>query len=279
MTIDIHTHTFPEKIARAAIEKLSGLSHTLPFADGTVCGLKRSMEEAGIDMSLVLPVATNPRQVEHVNDASILLNKSGGETGIYSFGCMHPEFPSPEKELERLKDAGVRGIKLHPVYQGVDFDDDRYLRILKAAFGLDMWVLIHAGLDVGFPGVEHVSPPMILRVTERLGSERLILAHMGSWRQWEEACRLLSGTGVMIDTSFSIGSMAPADGTVTHLQMLSVSEAEDIIKAYGADRVLFGTDSPWGGQKESLELFGQLKLSAAETEKILCLNAKRVLGI
>ncbi len=279
MTVDIHTHTFPEKIARGAIDKLSGLSHTLPFTDGTAGGLKRSMEEAGIDVSLVLPVATNPRQVEHVNDASILLNKSGGESGIYSFGCMHPEFPFPEKELERLKGAGVRGIKLHPVYQGVDFDDDRYLRILKAAFGLDMWVLIHAGLDVGFPGVEHVSPPMILRVTERLGSERLILAHMGGWRQWEEACRLLSGTGVMIDTSFSIASMAPADGTVTHPQMLSVSEAEDIIKAYGADRVLFGTDSPWGGQKESLELFGQLKLSAAETEKILCLNAKRVLGI
>ncbi len=279
MTIDIHTHTFPEKIARAAIEKLSGLSHTLPFTDGTEGGLKRSMTEAGIDASLVLPVATNPRQVEHVNDASVRLNALGEQTGIYSFGCMHPEYPEPERELERLKNAGIRGIKLHPVYQGVDFDDERFLRILKAAFKLDMWVLIHAGLDVGFPGVEHVSPKMILRVTERLGSERLILAHMGAWRQWEEACALLSGTGVMIDTSFSIGSMAPADDTVTHPEMLSLSEAEDIIRAYGADRVLFGTDSPWGGQKQSLELFGRLSLTDDEKQKILCLNAKRVLGL
>ena len=279
MTADIHTHTFPQKIAWAAIEKLSGLSHTLPFTDGTADGLRRSMAEAGIDVSLVLPVATNPRQVEHVNDASILLNDSGGETGIYSFGCMHPEYPAPEKELERLKKAGIRGIKLHPVYQGVDLDDERYLRILKTAFGLDMWVLIHAGLDVGFPGVEHASPRMILRVIERLGSQRLILAHMGSWRQWEEACKLLSGTGVMIDTSFSIGRMTPADDTLTQSEMLSVSEAEDIIRAYGADRVLFGTDSPWGGQKESLELFSQLRLSETDKEKILCLNAKRVLGI
>ena len=279
MTADIHTHTFPKKIARAAIEKLSGLSHTLPFTDSTADGLRRSMAEAGIDVSLVLPVATNPRQVEHVNDASILLNDSGGETGIYSFGCMHPEYPAPEKELERLKNAGIRGIKLHPVYQGVDLDDERYLRILKTAFGLDMWALIHAGLDVGFPGVEHASPRMILRVTERLGSDRLILAHMGSWRQWEEACKMLSGTGVMIDTSFSIGRMTPADDTLTQPEMLSVSEAEDIIRAYGADRVLFGTDSPWGGQKESLELFSQLRLSETDKEKILCLNAKRVLGI
>ncbi|MBR6007504.1 MAG: amidohydrolase [Clostridia bacterium] len=279
MTADIHTHTFPQKIARAAIEKLSGLSHTLPFTDSTADGLRRSMAEAGIDVSLVLPVATNPRQVEHVNDASILLNDSGGETGIYSFGCMHPEYPAPEKELERLKKAGIRGIKLHPVYQGVDLDDERYLRILKTAFGLDMWVLIHAGLDVGFPGVEHASPRMILRVIERLGSQRLILAHMGSWRQWEEACKLLSGTGVMIDTSFSIGRMTPADDTLTQPEMLFASEAEDIIRAYGADRVLFGTDSPWGGQKESLELFSQLRLSETDKEKILCLNAKRVLGI
>ncbi len=91
MTVDIHTHTFPEKIARAAIEKLSGLSHTLPFTDSTADWLRRSMAEAGIDVSLVLPGATNPRQVEHVNDASILLNDSGGETGVYSLGCMLPE--------------------------------------------------------------------------------------------------------------------------------------------------------------------------------------------
>ncbi|MBR5751493.1 MAG: amidohydrolase family protein [Clostridia bacterium] len=279
MTADIHTHTFPEKIARAAMEKLSGLSHTLPFTDGTADGLRRSMAEAGIDVSLVLPVATNPAQVEHVNDSSILLNDAGGETGIYSFGCMHPEYPAPEKELERLKKAGIRGIKLHPVYQGVDFDDEKYIRILKTAFGLGMWALVHAGLDVGFPGVEHVSPRMILRVVERLGGDRLILAHMGAWRQWEEAAGLLSGTGVMIDTSFSIGRMTPADDTLTQPEMLSVNEAEDIIKAYGADRVLFGTDSPWGGQKESLELFGKLDLSEADRDRILWLNAKRVLGI
>lgn len=279
MTVDFHTHTFPAKIARAAVEKLSGMSHTLAFTDGTVDGLRRSMADARVDASLVQPVATNPRQVEHVNDASILINRTGGETGVYSFGGMHPDYPSPEKELERLCAAGVKGIKLHPVYQGVDFDDARYLRILRAAFAMDMRVLIHAGLDVSFPGVEHVSPAMIQRVVERLGGGRLILAHMGGWRQWEEACRLLAPTDVMIDTSFSIGRMTPVDGTLSQPEMLPLSEAGDIIRAYGTDRVLFGSDSPWSGQKQSLELIGQLKLDEEDRQKILGGNARRVLGI
>ena len=60
MVIDIHTHTFPDKIASAAIDKLSAAGHIPYFSNGTVSGLKTSMKKAGIDYSVVLPVATNP---------------------------------------------------------------------------------------------------------------------------------------------------------------------------------------------------------------------------
>ena len=70
MIFDIHTHTFPDKIAHSTIEKLQSMSHTIAFSDGTEAGLRASMDRAGIDGSLVLPVATSARQVVHVNDAS-----------------------------------------------------------------------------------------------------------------------------------------------------------------------------------------------------------------
>ena len=91
MIIDMHTHTFPDHIAAGTLEKLSAASHTRPFTNGTQEGLLRSMEEAGVDLSLVLPVATAPRQVERINDRSAQLNQSGGK--LLSFGCMHPDFP------------------------------------------------------------------------------------------------------------------------------------------------------------------------------------------
>ena len=33
MIFDIHTHTFPDKIAQSTIEKLQGMSHTAAFSD------------------------------------------------------------------------------------------------------------------------------------------------------------------------------------------------------------------------------------------------------
>ena len=77
MVVDIHTHTFPERIAASTIQKLQDISHTRPFTDGTEAGLRASMVAAGVDFSLVLPVATSPRQVVHINDASARLNSQG----------------------------------------------------------------------------------------------------------------------------------------------------------------------------------------------------------
>ena len=35
MIIDFHTHTFPERIAEAALNKMKAASHTVTFTDGT----------------------------------------------------------------------------------------------------------------------------------------------------------------------------------------------------------------------------------------------------
>ena len=56
MVIDFHTHTFPDRIAKATIESLSKCSGITPYTDGTTTGLKRSMQEGKVDISVILPV-------------------------------------------------------------------------------------------------------------------------------------------------------------------------------------------------------------------------------
>ena len=90
MIIDFHTHTFPDRIAKAAIDKLALSSGTVPFLDGTNGSLTRSGKETGIDLSVVLPVATNPDKVAHINEISASLD---GREGLCHFGCLHPTFP------------------------------------------------------------------------------------------------------------------------------------------------------------------------------------------
>ena len=75
MIIDVHTHTFPDKIARGAVDVLKRNAHMVAHIDGTMRGLMASMEEADIDMSVVMPVATSPDQVVKVNDSSLRNNE------------------------------------------------------------------------------------------------------------------------------------------------------------------------------------------------------------
>ncbi|MBR3560880.1 MAG: amidohydrolase family protein [Oscillospiraceae bacterium] len=282
MIVDIHTHTFPGKIAARTVDKLQSMSHTHPFTDGTVQALRESMAAAGIDRSVVVPVATNARQVPRVNDASIALNESGG--GVLSFGCMHPDYDGWKSELARLAENGIKGIKLHPVYQEVNFDDPRFLRILDRCAEVGLLVLTHAGKDVGFPGAaDNVSPARIASAMRQTDGVALICAHMGSWRQWDDAERLLPETGVYLDTSFSLGAMTPnGDGyypTPESLRLLSDEQFVRIVRAFGAERVLFGTDSPWGEQADSLQKLRALSLTDPELTAVLGGNAQKLLGL
>ncbi len=283
MIVDIHTHVFPDRIAAAAVDKLQAASHTKAFLDGTAAALRASMQAAGIDCSVVLPVATNARQVMKVNDASLAMNAQAAETGILSFGCMHPDFEDADAELTRLARAGIRGIKLHPLYQGADIDDPRFLRILSKAGELGLIVLMHAGYDVGIPGVDHASPRVILRAVRSVGPVKMILAHMGGWRCWEEAEDLLAGLGLYIDTSFSLGNMTPnGDGyyqTEEDLRRLDETQFLRLIRAFGPDHVLFGTDSPWEDQTAEVRRIQALPLSDAEKQAILVGNAGRLLSL
>ena len=282
MIIDIHTHTFPDKIAAATLDKLKHLSHPTPFTDGTAAGLAASMARAGVDRSVVMPVATSPRQVPHVNDASARMNELGAQTGVLSFGCMHPDFDGWKEELARVRDLGLKGIKLHPQYQDTDFDDPRYLRILDRCGELGLVVLTHAGLDIGMPGKDNCAPEMVARVLEQVGPVKLVLAHMGGWRQWDRVEALLPGTGVYLDTSFSLGEITPLDDghyRPGDLPLLDEAAFLRMVRRFGPDRILFGTDSPWDDQGAALARLRALPLEKSELDAILGGNARKLLEL
>ena len=283
MIIDIHTHTFPDAIAARAVNKLKHNSHTEPVLDGTALSLSASAKAAGVDLAVIQPVATSPAQVRDINDGAIETNRSSSVTRLASFGCMHPAFDAPEQECARLAKAGVKGIKLHPVYQLTDMDDPSYVRVLRAAADCGLLVLIHAGIDVGFLDRTYSDVRKIARALDSVPEGRYILAHMGGWRQWDEAQALFAGReNVWLDTSFSLGDMTPlGDGFYeTHsLSRLSQERFLQMAEAFGAEKLLFGTDSPWEGQAAEIAKIRALPLKEEEKAAILGGNAKALLGL
>lgn len=266
MIIDFHTHIFPDKIAEAAIFSMSERSNLKPDTDGTVSGLLKSMESSGIDFSVVLPVATSPRQFDSINRFAAEINGNGG---LYSFGGIHPDCEAVEEKLDHIKSLGLRGIKLHPDYQGVFIDDDRYVRIISYCIKIGLYVCTHSGLDVGYPDTVHCTPDRVLSLLSKLpehNEPRLILAHVGACCMFDEVEELLVGKNVYFDLAFC-------------LDRISKGQLLRIIEKHGSDRILFASDSPWASQQKFLRIFNSLDLPADDYDNIAYRNAKRILGI
>lgn len=279
MTVDFHTHTFPDKIAAAALTKMQSDSHTRAFTAGTVDALKRSMQKADIQHSVVLPVATNPAKVTSINDLSLQLTE---RDGLIYFGCIHPDMDDADCELKRIASAGLKGIKIHPVYQNTDINDIRFLRILDRCGELGLTVVMHAGDDIGFPGVVRCSPQMTLNAVKQVGDLNLVAAHMGGWRNWDTVADLFTQTKIYVDTAFSLGTLTPLEKDYysrEEQQLLTDEEFCRLVHLIGSKRVLFGTDSPWTDQTVSKEQILILPLSDAEKTDILGKNARKLLNI
>lgn len=282
MVIDFHVHTFPSAISEKVLAKLSRLSHTAYFTNGSVPGLQESMEHAPADYSVNLPVMTNAGQVEKVN-SSLLADKDALlEKHIITFGGMHPDYEDYKKELRRLKEHGIPGIKIHPAYQNTDIDNIKMMRIIDCASELGMIVLTHAGVDIGIYDHNYASVPQILKVIDEIHPPKFVLAHMGNWACWREVESDLAGAPVWFDTAFSIGKVTPAagDNTPPYLSNnLSDEEFMRITKKHGTDKILFATDSPWEAQKDYIARIENMPLSPQEKEQIFSANAMKLLQL
>lgn len=267
MVIDIHTHAFPDAIAQKTIDFLKNKMleqsklHIENATDGTVDGLLASMDRCGIDMSIVMPIATKISQAKTINDHAERIRSNR----IVSFGSVHPADPDYERVLYDLAERGFIGIKLHPEFQSFYIDSEESIRLIKCAERLGLYTLIHAGGDLGYPPPYHCTPERLVRAISAIAPSRLIAAHLGGFMMWDEVTKHVVKQPIFIDTA-AVGNCIPSD------------IYRDIIRAHGADKVLFGSDLPWEDQAHALAALKATGISRDELDLIEHKNALRLFG-
>lgn len=261
MVIDFHVHCFPDFLAGKAIYELEKGCGIKAVHDGTAGGLKKYMKQCGVDRGVVLSIATKPSQVTPINEWA----KGIRDNELYSFGAVHPDDNDFFNAVLKLKADGFKGVKLHPDYQGFMADEKRMMPLYEALRDEGLMVLFHAGMDIGLPSPIHCTPLMIKKVLSEVKGLNIIAAHMGSHALWHDAEELLCGLNVFFDTSYSY-------------YILGKEGMERMIKKHGAERILFGTDSPWTSADEETERIASLDLPAGDIDKILYGNALSLLS-
>ncbi len=276
MVIDFHTHVYPDKIAEKTIGTLMKSAPDVKvYTKGTLDSLRESMKKYGIDKSVILPVATRKGQFDTINRFALEINKN--YTDVVSFGGIHPDDENIEEKLLFLKNSGFKGVKIHPDYTQTFIDDERYIRIITESAKSGLTVVTHAGVDPAFD-VIHCPPEKARAVLDKITEETkvkkpfIVFAHLGGIYCHKDVVKYLLGTNCYIDISCSFASLGSFCDTTDE-------DVVEVIKAHGADKILFASDSPWNHQGQYLEKFKSLKgLSDTEKELILHKNAEKLLS-
>ena len=266
MIIDFHTHIFPDKIAAKTIEYLSGKGGIPPFAEGTSESLVSKMSEAGVDLSITLPVVTSPTQFDSINRFACEINKQYNGK-LISFGGIHPLCEDIEGKMNFIKECGFKGVKIHPDYQGEYITHEGYVKILECARELDLIVVTHAGVDGGFLGQPVKCPPNLAKeLIKKVPHSKFVLAHLGGNEMTNDVISMLCGQDVYFDTAYI-------------LRQTSQKDFKEVLKKHCEDKILFATDSPWSDIKGDIDILKSFGLSKDTEEKILYKNAKNLLNI
>jgi predicted TIM-barrel fold metal-dependent hydrolase len=263
LVIDFHAHVLPIKMAKKSLPEVSKRARIEYFNDGTVKGLLNSMGIAGVDISVVSRITTNPKQIESVNEWMISI----GRDNIIPMATWHPDLTVVYERILGLKDQGFKCLKLHPDYQGFYVDEIRMFPLYEAAQAAGMPILFHAGLDRGLPPPLHAPPEKLLIVHNNFSDLKMIAAHMGGEDNYEDTKRYLLGKEIYLDTSFV-------------LRKMPMNILEDFMRKHSKERILFGSDSPWSDQAQELNyLFSLPFLSEDAKELIAGSNTAKLLDL
>lgn len=255
---DFHAHIYPEKIAQKAVEGVGNFYSIKMNEPGTVSRLLQAGDEAGIDTFIVHSVATGAKQVQSVNDFISATVKDNPDRFV-GFGTIHADYEDKGAEVERMISLGLSGVKIHPDSQHFFVDDPRMFEVYEAIEGR-LPILVHCG-DYRY---DYDSPERVRNVLQAFPKLTFIAAHFGGWSVQDLALEYLLDTNCYLDCSSS-------------MMYLGAKRSKELIRIYGAERFLFGSDYPMWNPGEELDRLRSLGLTDEEWKLMTHDNAERIL--
>ncbi len=264
---DVHTHAFPESIARKAVDNLEKFFNGLKAKYiPSYRNLRRLLSRHGFEGAFVQNVATNPQQVEKLNDLAHRMNsRLAGKVKLIFSGVFHGEYEGYEREIERMKKLRIYFVKFQPEFQNFDPLSKEFLKFIDMMKDRFFFVF-HCGYEYSSPNKKEftVTPKKLVKIKDLIPRAKIVAAHMGGVLMWDEVLEHLAGRDIWIDTSGAAG-------------LIEESKAKEIFKNHRRDRILFGTDYPFFGFRETIEFVKRnsgedLKVFAEENpQKLLAL--------
>lgn len=278
--IDSHVHTFASSEIAEKIIKSFNKIYEIEFknpGNGTIENVLDNMNRGGIDHTIMVNFAP-PKIIEDNNLWTLQAAKesNGKLIPLVSF---HPEMEgSIAGHLDRYIKLGAKGIKLHPMAQGFDVRDPRLEELYQKCNDYQFAILVHCGRVSNARLNEFSDYELIQPVIEKYPDIPIILAHMADGNIETVLDAVEKYPNVYFDTSIVITGY-PEIMNVNEPSWLDDREVVDIINRIGAEKVVFGSDFPWGSVLHDLKRVMNLNLTIEQKRLIFSGNAKKIYKI
>lgn len=257
--IDIHCHIYPDAIKEKAVQSVGRFYQiSMDVADGSGEALLAACEGSPIGRHVVHSVALGAHQVTSIND--FIAAQCAAHPQFTGFFTLHQDFPNPEVEIERALAMGLVGLKLHPDSQQVNMDDPRIMAICEMAEGR-FPIIMHCG-DYRY---DYSHPRRMKKLLRRFPRLVVDAAHFGGWSVYDLALEYLEEENCYLDMSSAQAFLGPR-------------RTAELVRLYGTDRILFGSDFPMWNPVEELATFSALPFTPEELEAMTSTNAQRFLA-
>lgn len=257
--IDAHAHIYPDKIAPKAVDAVGDFYLVDMYGKGTAEHLLSSCDKAPITHFIVHSVATTPSSVETINN--FIAKQCQLHPEFIGFMTMHQDYPDPQKEIERAISLGLHGMKLHADTQKVNMDDPRLMNIYEMLEGR-LPLVVHTG-DYRY---DYSHPRRLLNVLKTFPDLVVDAAHFGGWSMPEIGYDILNHENLFIDVSSS-------------MMYLGDRRTEELVRMWGTDRVMFGSDFPMWDPAHEYDTLTSLDFTDDELDQLLWHNAERFAGV
>jgi predicted TIM-barrel fold metal-dependent hydrolase len=250
----------------------------------------KKMEKAGIDKTVVFlfdtGLLTGEPEVLIEEQNKILFNVAKKYPDkIIPFAHIDPRRPGTIAFVKKcIEEWGAKGLKLHPS-AGFNPEDTETLNLIEAIADYRIPVITHTGPSVVPTSSRYCDPIYLDKMLLRFPEVNVIAAHMASGYRQQLCAFAWYRPNLYTEISMS-QFIVRKDGYPAFARAI-----REAVNAFGPDRVLFGTDSPfsWGiiSEKSFVTAIKELatkapddaKFTESEIEKLLGLNAKQLLNI
>jgi len=287
--VDIHIHPFceeatitpsvPEAVRRmfyeprereVSDEEAEKLGRGV-FLNRTLADIIADMDAAGIDKACIVAMDLSTHYgVELGTNEDVARMAGAYPDRLIPFASVDPCMGrlAVDRLVHAVQRLGCRGVKLVPPVQHFDFSDPKHFPLWETALELDIVVWTHVAHQMGHPDSDaRLGHPMLIEpVTLRYPRLKIVLGHCGFPWVWEAWSLVARRPAVYLDIS-------AYPNLYDHLPW-------DAYAKYGLEeKVLFATDYPLLGFKETLDALNGVDISDEFRKKILGENAINLLGL